>query len=314
MTSHSTIIKSRPAICAMALCLANLLALASPPPQDGSHKISQDGSRKIWDPNLVKSKTPPKQPGKRPSSGKVTGKYTTKNPAVPTENVVDDTVIGVTIWRLREPKATDSERLLTHENGKTKEYTPERIEADAPLSQGDRIRLTIEAARKGYLYVIDREVYTDGTTSDPYLIFPTTRIHGGKNQVEVGRIIEIPDQEDNPNYFNLKPIGSNPRLAGELLTVIVTPAPIQNLRLSTGAIKLPGELVAEWEKKWGGQTGRLELEGGKGEGWTKAEKEAGKSGARLLTHEEARPQTIYYNPDKKSGDPMLITLRLSISK
>ena len=57
------------------------------------------------------------------------------------------------------------------------ELTAERIDTGAPLALGDRVRLTIESPNGGFLYVIDREVYDDGTTSDPYLIFrPRVRV------------------------------------------------------------------------------------------------------------------------------------------
>ena len=49
----------------------------------------------------------------------------------------------------------------------------QRIDPDnTPLRDGDRMRLSIEAPWDGYLYVLNREQYADGSTSDPYLIFP----------------------------------------------------------------------------------------------------------------------------------------------
>ena len=58
----------------------------------------------------------------------------------------------------------------------------------AGLAIGQRVRLSIESARTGYLYVINRELYADGSTGEPYLIFPTTRLHRGDNKVTIGRI------------------------------------------------------------------------------------------------------------------------------
>ena len=93
------------------------------------------------------------------------------------------------------------------------EWTPERVETGTTFSVGERVRLSIESPRAGYLYVIDREQYADGSTSDPYLIFPTLRIRGGNNSVRAGKVIELPDR----NAFKLTPLCSD--YEGERLTI-----------------------------------------------------------------------------------------------
>jgi hypothetical protein len=66
--------------------------------------------------------------------------------------------IGVTVWRLRPAKSGDTGgRVLVLDGQKQYEWTPERIEADTPLNIGDRVRLTVESPRPGFLYIIDRE-------------------------------------------------------------------------------------------------------------------------------------------------------------
>jgi hypothetical protein len=99
--------------------------------------------------------------------------------------------------------------------------------------------------------VVDREQYADGTLGEPYLIFPTTRTRGGENQVAAGRLIEIPGQEDRPNFFRLRQSRSDQ--VGEALLVIVTPQPIEGLSLGPKPLVLPAEQVAQWEKLWGAQ-------------------------------------------------------------
>ena len=88
--------------------------------------------------------------------------------------------------------------LSVAEQGGTKQYVPVRVAAGEPVAAGQRVRVSIEAPRAGYLYVINREQYADGTMSEPYLIFPTLRTRGGDNAVKAGRVVEIPDQGDNP--------------------------------------------------------------------------------------------------------------------
>ena len=118
--------------------------------------------------------------------------------------------VGVTIWRLRPSTAADTgARLLVQDNAGSGEWTPERVSATSTLRNGDRVRLAVESPQAGYLYVIDRERYASGERGAPYLIFPTSRTHGGDNQVTAGKLVEIPGQEDRPNFFSLRP--SRPR-------------------------------------------------------------------------------------------------------
>jgi hypothetical protein len=37
------------------------------------------------------------------------------------------------------------------------------IASNGRLAEGDRLRMSIEAARSGYLYVVDQEQYADGS-------------------------------------------------------------------------------------------------------------------------------------------------------
>src|SRR5262249_38093180 len=172
----------------------------------------------------------------------------------------------------------------------------------------DRIRISIEAARPGYLYVVDQEQYADGSKGEPYLIFPTTRTRGGDNSVKVGRVGKLPAQEDSPPYLTLKraPVEQ----AGEIISVLVTPTPIEGLTITEKAQRLTNETLAQWDKSWGAQTGRLEMTDGEGKPWTKQEKAAGADGTRALTENEPAPQTIYYRPGANTTEPVLVKVEL----
>lgn len=217
--------------------------------------------------------------------------------------------LGLTIWRLRPAKEQqpDGARLLVQEGGSETAWVAERVDADAPLDVGDRVRLSFESARAGFLYVIDREQYADGTASDPYLIFPTSRTRGGDNRVEAGRLIEVPDQTDRPNYFSVR--RSRPDQVAEALTVIVAPTPIEGLIASSGARKLAAADVARWERDWGGVVEQFALEGGAARPWTTSEQRAGLDGSRLLTQDDPPPQTVY-RTKSAPGAPVLVTVRL----
>lgn len=229
--------------------------------------------------------------------------------ASPPGGAVEVAQLGLTLWRLRPSTETDrGARLLEQESASDeREWTPERVEAESQLRIGDRLRLSIESPRTGYLYVIDREQYGDGTLGEPYLIFPTLRTRGGDNQVRAGRLIEIPSQEDSPPYFKLT--RSRENQIGEVLTVIVTPRPIEELSIERNRLKLTSEQVVRWEKMWGVSAERFEMDGGAGTAWTKEEQGAGAMMGRSLTQEEPGPQTIY-RVAVKPGTPLLITVPL----
>ncbi len=242
-----------------------------------------------------------------PSARRASYHSTTVAKTVVTKNA-DYKQLGLTIWRLRPAKKTDDgARIIVQEGEESNEWTPERIAADTPLKMGERIRFSFESPSSGYLYVIDREQYADGSFGDPYLVFPTTRTRSGDNQVAPGHIVEIPAQDDRPNYFRLKQ--SRQDQTGELLTVIVAAQPLTEIKIGTSALKLAPELVAQWEKQWGAQSERFELSTGIGKPWTKAEQEAGASTSRQLSQDEPGPQTIY-RVAVKAGSPMLVKVKM----
>jgi len=179
--------------------------------------------------------------------------------------------------------------LLVHEGTQALELTPERLPLDARLSAGDRLRITIESARDGYLYVVDAEQYADGSTGRPYLIFPTKRTRGGDNRVVAGRIVDIPAQDDAPPYMTMRP--SRADQFSERLTLIVVKEPIADLTIGPEPLALDRQRVAAWEKRGGGGVQRFEMQSGAGTAWTAAER-AASDGTRRLTREDPPPQTL----------------------
>ncbi|HKQ73142.1 MAG TPA: DUF4384 domain-containing protein [Blastocatellia bacterium] len=235
-----------------------------------------------------------------------------QNPAAQNQPNVkaEGELVGLTIWRLRPSRATDGQEtrlLIEDESNKDAEWTPERVEADTVFAPGDRVRLGIESPRDGYLYVIDREQYTDGTVSDPYLIFPSLRNRDGANSVSAGKVIELPERA----AFRLKPMRTD--YAGEVLTVLVTSEPLTDVKPESAPVKLDPVKVAGWESQWAAAVERFELIGGAGKPYTKAEKEAGQEGARILTQDDAMPQTLYH-VNVKRGSPLLVTVPLRIGR
>lgn len=265
-----------------------------------------EATRKLWDTAFIGSSSAKKTSSHRRSRRK----YRIATPNVPVDNVAPDSVVGVTIWRLRPANRSDSgERLIVHDDNAAREWVPERISANTKLGPGDRLRISVEAARSGYLYVIDREQYADGSLGEPYLIFPTTRTLKGDNQVSVGKLAEIPAQDDSPPFFTIRK--SRPDQVAEVLNVLVTPVPLEGVQITDKAQKLSEAQVASWEKTWSTSVGRLEMET-VGQAWTKDEKDAGAANTRALTAASPAPQMLFYRP--KSNEAIFVKLKLSYRK
>ncbi len=200
--------------------------------------------------------------------------------------------LGLTIWRLRPVSVNDQgPKLSVIVNGASSERVPERTEADTKFQKGDHVRLSIESPHPGYLYVVNREMFADGTTGSATLIYPWAGMFRGENRVQAGRVIDIPAQDDNPSYFTANP--TRPDQIAELLTFIVTKTPL-NLPLSNETVQISDAQMAQWEKRWRAQNERFELEGGAGETWTKQEQQAAlRVRPRRLTRDDPAPQTIY---------------------
>jgi hypothetical protein len=266
---------------------------------------ADDATRKLWDTAFII----PAANKPATSRRRAGGRYRVATPNVPVDNVAPDTVVGVTIWRLRPANRADAgERLIVHDDNSTTEWLPERISSTTKLAQGDRLRISVEAVRSGYLYVIDREQYADGSLGEPYLIFPTTRTAGGDNEVSVGRLLEIPAQDDAPPFFTMRK--SRPDHVAEVVSVLVTPTPLEGIQITDKALKLSETQVVNWEKTWGSGVGRLEMSS-VGQTWTKEEKE---SRTRALTSNAPAPQLLFYRPSLKSTDSMFVKLKLQYRK
>lgn len=289
-------------VIAVSLCL--LFSLAA-----SSLGQKEDTTRDLWDTAF----SPGRRNTKRLNQRGGVRDYRVATRAISPNGVTGDTVVGVTIWRLRPAdEDVEGERIVVHESEGDEQWIAERVTGRTRFAEGDRVRLTIEAARAGHLYVVDREQYADGTLGEPHLIFPTTRTRGGDNRVQPGLLVDIPAQTDRPAYLTLRRTRTDH--TAEVLSFIVTKFPLDGVQITDRAQTLSSEQVATWEKSWGGPPGRLELTGGAGQAWTKTEREASAISARLLSRDAPVPQTIYYNPAIKSDAPFLVTIRLTYTR
>ena len=257
------------------LGLCGLWAVAVPSPQ----KEEEDSTRRIWNKRFREARDHVRSRRARGVAG-------------------GGELVGFTIWRLRETTANDGQSYPK----------VERAMADTSFSEGEQVRLSIEVPLEEdrYLYVIDREVFADGTMGDPYLIFPSQDTPRQGNIVMAGKPVYVPAQDD---HFTL--VRARKDQVRENLTIIITPTPLKvPLGMPDTPAKLDRARVAQWEKQWGGRIERREEKDGAGKQWTEAEKNAG-GGERRLLRGDPLPQTIYFLK-VKPGMPMLLHTPLQI--
>jgi hypothetical protein len=288
---HSSRARLLAAVCLLMLSAAGAAA-----------QNNDDGTRGLWDTAFLQQRPV----GRAANARRHTYRPAAANKTARVETIATRAVVGITVWRLRPSANGDEVRQLIH--GQQGEWTPERVSAEEPLREGERVQITVEAPRSGYLYVFDREVYANKSLGDPYLIFPTTAIRGGDNLVKAGRVVEIPSPEDNPPFYMIQ--RSRPDYEGELLTVLITDAPLAELSVGPAALKLSPAQVESYEKRWGAAVDNIELVGGTGTSMTEAERSAAE-GRRLLTRSDPMPQSIY-RVRSKPGAPLLLSMFLRI--
>ncbi|HVE58176.1 MAG TPA: hypothetical protein VNB22_15190 [Pyrinomonadaceae bacterium] len=231
----------------------------------------------------------------------------------------EDALLGLTVWKIRPATKNDAAKELIEEEqgGKTQnaEYTLERMESDTTVSEGEKLRISVESlSHSGYLYVIDRELYSDGSYSAPKLIYPTLRSQNRNNPIGAGNLVFIPEA---PRYFRVKSNQAEKKQVAEVLTLIVSPRIlIDQTILQTKAIELPFEQFAGWLKQWEVGTALLEEIDGAGQTITIAEQSAGQNTAKGLNEEsgslmqdDPTPQSVFRARIKR-GNPILVNVNL----
>lgn len=268
---------------------------------------------------IIPRRKPTNSSQTRPPEQSVTAQSVKKLPAAQSSKVSE---IGVTMWRLRAPRATDRGPKIGVQlsDGRRADWTPERVSPETTFRAGDKVRFAVESAATGYLYIVNSELRTDGSVGEPFLIFPGSA--NEDNTVRPGLLVEVPDQSEDLPYFNLT--AKRQDYAGELLTVIVSPYPLKNLKTdATGQLANQNEL-AELEEN--NEVKLYAKTDGTGETYSAAEakstcerkereltgeKAPPCSNSRQLTRDEPLPQSIYL-VKTIAGGPAVLFVRMSI--
>lgn len=223
--------------------------------------------------------------------------------------------IGLTLWKLSPTTAANSveggEDLPFTGTADARFLTPTRVSLDTLFETGDYVRLSLETSRRGYIYIVDQEMYADGSLGDAFLVFPNKRIRNGANTVAPGKPVELPDLTGNPFYFELRPQNSNGKaIISEVLSVIVTEKPIAGLSIGENPVLITPAKLAGWRSKYAGRAEIFERESATTkQGYTKAERDAA-NGSGTLTNSDSLPNTIFLVENKSTSGGVLVTIPL----
>lgn len=236
-----------------------------------------------------------------------------------TEKISAETArLGFTVWRVRDvPEPEKSKGLAERDERTGNARMAERADSNSPLAVGDSIRIGIESlTHTGYLYIIDREKYSDGGYGPPTLIYPTLRYRNGDNYVRPGDITFLP----GPGREITVTADYGKKQVAEELIVIVSPTrliPQSDLRMEQ--IKITPNQVLQWVKNWSTEDIRIDQVDTQGQAMTVAERTAGAEQAKglterpILSQNDPLPQTIF-EMKVKPGNPLITTITLPIKQ
>ena len=282
------------------LCISSVsMAQDVTPRGDASRDLEL--TRDIWDTGFMQRR-PTQVTHASPSRLRAATKYEARS-NVSDVKTYSQAAVGFTLWRLRAPTEKDDPngaRLLLQEvaGAPATELMPERIDSLTPLHLGERVRLSIEVPRSGFLYVIDRERYRDGSRGNPVLLFPTLNMNGGNNQVAV---------------IALRISRSSERHVGEDLAILISPEKLEQLVPSTGEQTLPAPMVDDLERRYAASSMELALVSSPQTTWSAAEQKAGAAKSNyLLSPSDPPPANIISVPPRQAGAPILVHVPLTI--
>ena len=211
--------------------------------------------------------------------------------------------LGVTIWLVDRGQSKGIEM-------EGEEQALERLDTNAPYTEGDTIRLTIESDLSGFMYIVDQECYADGSYGPAMLIYPTLKTRKGNNLIRVWETVEVPKY---PAVWTFKPreLAKNEvrkEQTAEVLTFIISPTPlVARTRIGKKALALnKGEFEA-WRLRWQRPTQQFDVEGRiGGVASTKGIEQSGEeAGGEDLVGSQTTYQTAI-----KPGNPVFVTIPL----
>jgi hypothetical protein len=262
--------------------------------------------------------------GTRPRSNR-SGKAAATNyvPAAPDSSTVEEGVdVGVTFWRLREVRKVDNlavvepTRIVKRVKGKAVEFDkaiPERAHSEAPWSDGEKFRLSIEVPFECFIYIINQERYADGSLSEPYLVFPSKGDLARNAKAISGKLVYFPNEQD---CFEIASLAESGRTkVAEVFSILLSPNTIDELPPLADQEEKRRVQPALFERllsDWRARTWKFENMGALGTSITSIEKKASTGNAEVLTDRDPEPQSVYHVA-RKRGNSLAITVPIRIN-
>ena len=225
-----------------------------------------------------------------------------------------DPVLGMNLWHMRLADAASPVKIRglqhkTQDKTGTRDWTPERMTLGDAILEDELLRLSFESASVGYLYVIDRDVYKDGTKSTTTLRFPTKQLRGGDNLVGPGEPIQIPSSKDNPPAFTV--VLTRKDQTGIQVTLILSPKPLPEIVVPTKESPLSEALVAKYEQQFGTGVQMVEDKSMVKLVSTLAENTAASDPSKPLGDKDPLPITLFHRAGHP-GDSILATALIKV--
>jgi serine/threonine protein kinase len=251
----------------------------------------------------------------------------------PTGNAPNDMVfaqIGLTFWRSRSATPQDNRSLVARETNDVNEEVVYESKNEF-IKNGERFRFSIEAMvgdylidqstnkflgqKGGYVYVINRELNSDGTFGRARLIFPKLNLYNGENLFKSGQPIILPQKEGRV----FEATRSSSKHIAEIYTIIISPWKF-NLPepLSNEPMILPSSMFASWEREYGQKMFKANLLNGNQKLMTIQEQlvmsRETNDVQESLTQSDTKtyPQTVYRGV-VKIGNPSMFTVALKFN-
>lgn len=312
----------------LVLIFVILLSIRIVKPQN-QENVGEDKSRIIRSRDYAKKEINKNIVSSRQKTSSYTPLKTIYKPSGdPNEQITADGInIGFTLWELVKSTASDDQNVKEEhtklvrvrvgdkekEQKEKTQFTPRRINSNTELSNGQWFRISLESPIKGYIYVINREVYKDGTYSCPYLVFPRKVDKDQSDRIVAGKLLYLPNKND---YFEIDPQSINEKKVkvAEAFHVIITSSSIPDLPLlDTNDPREIDETQFEKLKKWEVKLWKFESEEEAGKAITSIEKLASTETQGQLNDNDPLPQTVYHIACKDS-DPIFFTITAQIKQ
>lgn len=277
-----------------------LVLLAQTPPTDRTRAMELN----IFGPAPVGRPAPKPAPAPRPSAVAAP----TPIPPPPDSR---SSFVGMTVWRLQEPKVgRTATRSISHDGTTGREVELERLVPGDKLPPDQRVRFGVESSTQAYLYVFDQERLADGSLTDPVLVFPTQRLRGGDNLLRPHFLVEFPDVDDRPNFLRLD--APKPNVAAEVITVLVSPRMLPELSIRSGPYTVDRAVFDGWRQQWTVASPLKTLTQTAGTGYSQPEKAAARrQGGTALSATAPMPLSLYPGP---AGQPVLWSIEFPYSR